>query len=165
MKKYLLIIAILFSLTGFGQTAPDSYTFTPYTFSRIHSSDSVQVQFQLSTNNMKNATITSIIQTAGPVVKWTTSPSWISGTTTNSAFWLHGLAPGNYAFTATALSGSGTTGTQVATLQVVADPVCPVCPVIPPPRTATAISITINGQVITIPLTGTKITYNDGSTQ
>jgi hypothetical protein len=170
MKKLFLFAMILSALQSFGQTV-DVFVFTPYTSSRYRSSDSIQVGFQLSTNNAASpAQITSIVQTAGPAVKFTINPSWTTGTTTNSDFWLQGLQPGTYSFTATGKSSSGTTGTQTKTFTVIADPVCPVCPTCPPPpapRIATSITFTFFGKAVTIPLpaTGAGITYDNGSTQ
>jgi hypothetical protein len=169
MKKLFLFAMILSALQSFGQT-PDSYIFTPYTQERFRSSDSILVGFQLSTNSVATASITSVIQSAGPTVKFALTPQWISGQTVNQTFWLQGLAPGTYSFTATAKSGSGTTGTQTKTFTVIADPVCPVCPTCPPipaPRIATSITLSIYGVPVTIPLpaAGVGIKYNDGSTQ
>lgn len=166
MKKLFLFALILSALQSFGQT--DIFAFTPYSSSRYRSSDSIQVGFQVSTNNATSpAAITSIVQTAGPAVKFTVNPSWITGTTTNSDFWLQGLQPGTYSFTATGKSSSGTTGTQTKTFTVIADPVCPVCPPIPAPRVATSITLSIYGVPVTIPLpaNGVGIKYSDGSTQ
>lgn len=159
MKK-LLIIALLFSaLQSFGQV--DTYTFTPYTTERFRSSDSIQVGFQLSTNNAATANITSVVQTGGPTVKFVTTPVWVSGQTVNLTFWLQGLAPGTYSFTATGKSGSGTTGTQTKTFTVVADPVCP--PVTQ--RSVTSVSIVVGGVTVTIPASGLKFAYDNGTTQ
>lgn len=162
-KQIFVLLAVLASVQLFAQA--DTYTFVQFATSRYHSSDSVQINFVLSTNNIAKLPSISIIQTAGPVVKFTTAPTWTTGAVLGSSFW-QGLAPGTYSFTATATSGSGTVGTQTATIQVVADPVIPVCPVIPPPRTVTSLQITINGQLFTIPINaGVKFGYSDGGTQ
>lgn len=163
MKNFLFLLATLISLTAFGQVPGDLFSFVPFVTSRVHASDSVQVQFVLATNSTTSPSI-AITQTGGPTVKFTPANNWIEGSMMTTTFWLQGLAPGNYAFTAVGKSGSGTTSSQVATLTVVADPVIPVCPIIPPPRTVTGVTYTavlVNG------VWGIKqgFTFSDGGTQ
>lgn len=164
MKKLFLFVLILSALQSFGQ-APDIFAFTPYTVSRVRSSDSVQINFQLATNNPANASIKSITQTAGSSIKFTPAPSWISGTTLNQGFWLSGLTPGTYSFTATGVSGSGTTGTQTVSVVVIPDQVCPPIPPPPAPRLATSVTLMVGGISVTIPASALKIAYADGSSQ
>jgi hypothetical protein len=162
MKKIIFIIALFSSLHSFAQTA-NTFVFTQFASSRVRASDSIQVSFQLSTNNPKTAFITSIVQTAGPTVKFTPDSSWISGTTVNRGFWLQGLAPGTYTFTATGVSGSGTTGQQTETFTVIPDQVCPP---IPAPRLLSSVTIRIGLQTITLSAAELQsIKYVDGSTQ
>lgn len=173
MKKFLFIAFLFVSAGCFAQS--DNLTFTHWQTSRYHKSDSVHVQFQFSTNtNLSPAKFTSIKQVSGPTIvplpDSLLKGQYTTGTTVNLAFWVQGLAPGNYAFVATGLSGSGATSTVTDSLTVVADPVCPVCPTCPPipaPRIAVSVSFSLAGIPITIPLpaAGFTIKYDNGSTQ
>lgn len=138
----------------------DVFLFEPVASQRVHSSDSVQIFATLITN--KSVSNIGWSQVSGPALKITPTTNYWTGAVATASFWLSKTTPGVYVFKAVGLSSSGTTGFVTDTLTVLADPVCP------PPvaqRVATAIQITINGQLITIPLAGTKITYGDGSVQ
>lgn len=171
MKKYLFLLATLISLASFGQTAPgqgtaEIFVLQPSNAQRVHASDSVLVFATLSANRLVSNI--GFTQLSGQALKINPVTTYYGGGVATAAFWLQGLAPGLYVFKATGLAASGTTGSVLDSLTVIADPVipvCPICPPIPPARTATAIQITINGQVFTIPLVGTKITYSDGTVQ
>lgn len=177
MKKIFLLISLFASVAASAQNATPSVTsmtFFPFQVCRVHSSDSVQVQFILLSGNTV-ATI-SVTQTGGPTAKFTVpQPTW-SGNNAAVAFWLQGLAPGAYTFTATGKDVAGNTTMVTQNLIVVADPVCPA------PRTVTSITLplpvqtlTILGQTVTIPaqtitipasaLPAGSIKFNDGSVQ
>lgn len=169
MKKLFLLSALFVSLIATAQnTSPSltSMTFFPLLSARVHSSDSAQIAFILLSGN----TVTSITvtQTAGPSVKFTVpTPTW-SGYNASVAFWLQGLAPGSYTFTAVGKDVAGNATTVTQNLTVVADPVCPACPTCPAPRTVTSVTFPFLGQSITIPasaLPAGSIKYSDGSTQ
>lgn len=166
MKKLIFFAALLICFSSQAQLVTgDVLTFIPYQTSRIHQSDSVCMSAVLTSNK----TVSNIVwaQTAGPAIKIPPSaPTYGNGNATAiSSFWLQGVAPGTYVFKATGTTISGSIAYAIDSLVVVADPPKLVCPVIPPQRVATSLQIVINGQLITIPLAGTKIVYSDGSTQ
>lgn len=72
-----------------------------------------------------------------------------------------GLRPGNYRFKLVVTDSLGNKDSTYASV-VLNGVVIPVCP---PQRSVTAIEVTINGILFTIPLVGTKISYSDGTTQ
>lgn len=183
MKKLLLLAALFCSLGAMAQnTTPSatSMTFFPFQACRVHSSDSVQILFLLQSGNTV-ASIT-VTQTAGTSIKFTApSPVW-SGNNASVAFWLQGLAPGNYTFTAVGKDVAGNSTTVSQNLMVVADPVCPVCATCPAQRSVASVSfplpaqtLTILGQTFTIPaqtliipasaLPAGSIKFSDGSQQ
>jgi hypothetical protein len=158
MKKLLFILPILFSLSAFAQTAivpsTDSYyVWMQYSAPRVHPSDSVQVAATLLTNG----NVSGITWSQPPGQTVTITPTYTSriGVMAQSSFWLQGLTPGTYSFTASA-TVNGQLLTYSLQVTVVADPA---------PRTVTGLSITIDGQLIAIPLSGVKILFSDNSTQ
>lgn len=169
MKKLILFLSIFCALQSFGQSpvaTGDILFIVPVSAQRVYVSDSVQIYATLTSN----VTISSITweKVSGPAVKFQDSTTYYgNGTATNyfkvgiSSFWLQGLAPGNYVFKATGKSASGGTAFGTVALTVLPDRVCPV---IPPIRSVTGISFTINGILFNLPMQGTKVTYNDGST-
>lgn len=176
MKKILLFISFaLIIVSGFSQsTTPTNasvFSFTQFLTSRYRTSDSVFVQFQLSTNAV-NATIDSITQVSGPSnIPFVLTPSWVTGTTTNEGFWIHGLPPGSYSWIARGKSSNGVTGYSTISFSVVADPVCPICPVCPAPpspRLVANVQVTLeDGTVLTIPFKSgmMKVNFVDNSVQ
>lgn len=87
------------------------------------------------------------------------STVWNTGLQANVYANVTGTIPGTYIYKITGTTTSGTTLTAYDSLIVSAPAACPL------PRNVSAIQISINGQLFTIPLTGTKITYSDGTTQ
>ncbi len=171
MKKLFLLIALFSSLAAFSQNASPSVTsmtFFPFQACRVHSSDSVQVQFiLLSGNTVSTITVT---QTAGPAAKFAVpTPTW-SGNNAAVAFWLQGLAPGVYTFQAVGKDVAGNTTTVTQNVTVVADPVCPVCPTcpaIPTPRTVATLQVNILGTWVPVPVNSStvKVVFTDGGNQ
>lgn len=164
MKKLLTLFAILLSLTSFGQVVTGGtasyFFFQPYNFSRVHVSDSVQI----SATALTNQQVTGILwtQTAGSAVKMAPTFNWQTGIAGNSYFWLQGLPAGGYGFNATVTLANGQTYATHDSLTVVADAACPVCPA---PRTVTSFTINIGGVSVTVPASGAKFNYSDGSSQ
>lgn len=81
-----------------------------------------------------------------------------------------GLRPGNYRFKLVVTDSLGNKDSAYAGVKVNGPviPVCPVCPppvVCPPQRKVTAIQLSINGIMFNIPLAGTKISYDNGTSQ
>jgi len=72
---------------------------------------------------------------------------------------LANLVEGSYSLSLVAVDNAGHSDTAKATIQVYGPPKCP------PQRTVASIQTTVFGQVITIPLTATKIYFSDGTTQ
>lgn len=162
MKKLTLILALLISLASFGQTqiVTDSYYYwMPYVSPRVHASDSVQVTATILTNG--NVQGISWTQTAGPAVKINSFFSTKVGFLGQSVFWLQGLVPGTYSFTATA-TVNGVPLSVTDSFTVVPDIVCPVCP---SPRTVTSLSITVAGVKVSIPVAGANFGFSDGGSQ
>ncbi|HEY4288278.1 MAG TPA: hypothetical protein VGN00_14335 [Puia sp.] len=165
MKKIILSISILISLAASAQTSSqlgELFYFLPVSGAqRVHSSDSVNVFATLVTSS----TITSmtVAQTGGPTVTIPAGqPVYTSGVLAVRNFWLQGLAPGAYTFKFTGVTQSGSTGSFTETVTVIPDVVCPP---VPAQRVATSVTFTINGVAVTVPATGLKITYNNGSSQ
>jgi len=161
MKNLLIILLISVSLAASGQTqiipGTDSYyRWLPYASPRVHQSDSIQIEATILTNgNVSGITWT---QTAGTAVKITPMFSVEVGILGQSSFWVSGLSPGNYSFTATAIV-NGQPFTTTDSFTVVPDMVCP------PPRMVTGLQAQLFGVWVTIPITSAKFTFSDGTTQ
>lgn len=162
MKKLLYIAAIFISLTSCAQTqivtGSDSYyVFLSYTSPRVHQADSVQIWSTILTNGSVSGISWS--QVSGPTVPINPTFSTKVGILGQSSFWLQGVTPGTYVFTATATVNGKPFSTN-DTLNVIANVICPA------PRTVTAISLTMYGQPVNVtPGSGTKVTMSDGTTQ
>src|SRR6185503_6191259 len=135
MTKLLIILLVSISLAAAGQTqivtGTDSYyRWMPYASQRVHQSDSVQIEATILTNG--NVSGITWMQTAGTAVKITPMFSVEVGILGQSSFWVSGLSPGNYSFTATA-TVNGQPFTTVDSFTVVPDMMCP------PPRTVTGL--------------------------
>lgn len=161
MKKLLTILLISVYLACAGQTqivtGTDSYyRWLPYASQRVHQSDSVQLVATILTNG--NVSSITWMQTAGTAVKITPMFSTEVGILGQSSFWVSGLSPGNYSFTATA-TVNGQPFTTVDSFTVAPDMVCP------PPRTVTGLQAQLFGVWVTIPITSAKFAFSDGSTQ
>lgn len=72
---------------------------------------------------------------------------------------LANLVDGSYVLNLVASDNAGHSDTATATIQVYGPPKCSA------PRTVTSIQVVINGLYFTIPVAGTKIGFNDGTTQ
>ena len=163
MKKLLIIALTALAFNTYGQNLSPlgaNLNFLPFVSSRIHSSDSVRVEFILQSSS--TSAFITISQPAGQNVKYTQDSTWI-GNTEVYGFWLKGQPVGNYSFTATGQDVAGNKATVTQSLTVVADPVCPVCPVCPtiPPSSGriTSWSVVQSGGIGRI-----LVTYWDGTT-
>jgi hypothetical protein len=156
MKKVILLLAVVFSAFASQAQTGDLLSFFPFMNSRVHQSDSVQVVFQLLTSSTTAPSI-AITQTAGPAVKFAPTFNWMEGSMETGTFWLQGLTPGTYTFTAAAKSGTGATSSQSYTLTVVADPAAP---------SVTSVTVLFYGIPVIIPAgQGTKIGFSNSTTQ
>lgn len=142
MKKHFLLIALItLSLASFGQAnTATSVNFWPFTWSRPHQSDSVQINaIALTSQN-----ITSIIWSEDSLgtnfVRAMLAPSatWRTSLGASSSFWVKGATLGPHRYTAIVTLADGTSSMTKDSIYVVADPVCPVCPTCPTLPAATA---------------------------
>ena len=103
----------------------------------------------------------TVTQASGASVKFTPTTTW-SGDNGICAFWVQGLPPGNYAFTATGTDVSGNKAILTQNLTIVPDPVCPVCP--PPPVVLGSSIPVASWSVVMVNGVGRiQIQYKDGS--
>lgn len=154
-----MLISVSLAASGQTQIIPGTdsyYRWLPYASQRVHQSDSVQIEATILTNG--NVSGITWMQTAGTAVKITPMFSVEVGILGQSSFWVSGLSPGNYSFTATAIV-NGQPFTTTDSFTVVPDMVCP------PPRTVTGLQAQLFGAWINIPLTSAKFTFSDGTTQ
>lgn len=158
MKKLIIPLLLFVSLASFGQTqivsGTDSYyVWLPYQSQQVHQSDSVQISATILTNGSVSGI--SWTQTAGPTVTIAPSFSTRVGIMGQSSFWLQGLTPGTYIFTATA-TVNGKSFSTTDTVNIVANATCP---------TITGAQLTLFGQTLTLPVGSLILSMSNKTTQ
>ena len=131
MKKLTLtLMTLAFVTVGICQTsAPNSEIFgiSGTVPSRIYSTDSALLQFLLTTNQGAGSISITQLSNGAPSVAINTVPDiWNANTTLIKGFWVKNLTPGyTYIFRGTCVAKSGTNGTILDSVQVVAPPTPP----------------------------------------